>query len=235
MTEPRIPPFRQKAALTRLTPGRCGHLKGTMTGPDLVVVGASAGGLEALRQIIAGLGAASNLTILVAIHRGPATPGVLPQVVERAGALSASYAEDGEPIRPGHVFLAPPDHHLIVSGDRLLVTRGLPEHGFRPAIDPLFRSAARAHGRRVIGVILSGGLADGILGLAMVKQCGGIAIVQHPDDALVPAMPASAIQAVAVDHVLPAAEIGPLLRRLAGTPVAGGWHDASDLNGRSTT
>ncbi len=206
-----------------------------MTGRDLVVVGASAGGIDALRQIIAGLSTASNLTLLVAIHRGPATPGVLPQVIERAGALPASYAVDGEPLRPGHVFLASPDHHLVVDGDRLRVTHGPLEHGFRPAIDPLFRSAARAHGRRVIGVILSGGLADGVLGLAMVKHYGGVTIVQHPDDALVPGMPASAIRAVAVDHILPAAEIGPLLLRLAGTPLPGGWHDASDLHGRSTT
>lgn len=206
-----------------------------MPATDLVVVGASAGGLDALLRIIGDLGDASNLTLLVAIHRGQRTPGVLPQIIQRAGALPASYASDGDQIRPGHVFLAPPDHHLGVDGERLLVAQGPPEHGFRPAIDPLFRSAARSHGRRVIGVILSGGLADGVLGLAMVKHYGGVAIVQQPEDALVPGLPMSAIRAVAVDHVLPAAEIGPLLLGLAGPALPGGWHDASDLHGRPTT
>jgi two-component system chemotaxis response regulator CheB len=136
-------------------------------------------------------------------------------VLARAGTLATSFARDGEDIRPGHVFVAPPDHHLLVSGERLRVTHGPTEHGLRPAVDPLFRTASREHGPRVVGVILSGSLDDGTLGLALVKRHGGVAVVQRVEDALMPGMPASAIQNVAVDHVLPAREIGGLLSRLA--------------------
>jgi two-component system, chemotaxis family, protein-glutamate methylesterase/glutaminase len=122
-----------------------------MASRDIVVVGGSAGGLEALLGVVGGIGAGAQLTLLVAIHRGPHTPGALPHILARAGATTVSYAGDGDAIRRGHIFVAPPDHHLLVSGEQLRVTRGPTEHGFRPAIDPLFRTAAREHGPRVVG------------------------------------------------------------------------------------
>lgn len=191
-----------------------------MASRDLVVVGGSAGGLEALLQVVAGIARDTPVSMLVAIHRDPHTPGALPQILTRASLMRASYACDGDELRHGHIHVAPPDHHLLVSGDRLRVTRGPTEHGFRPAIDPLFRTAAREHGPRVVGVVLSGSLDDGTLGLALVKRHGGTAIVQRVEDALMPGMPASAIHNVTVDHVLPAQDIGPLLVRLSREPVA---------------
>jgi two-component system chemotaxis response regulator CheB len=127
---------------------------------------------------------------------------------------------DGEPLRSGHIYVAPPDYHLVVTPGHLRVTRSATEHRFRPAIDPLFRSAAVAYGPRVVGIILSGGLDDGTAGLWAVKERGGIAVVQDPHEALYPSMPTSAQTYVPVDHVLSAAALGPLLVRLAREMVA---------------
>ena len=189
-----------------------------MAGRDLVVIGGSAGAVEALTSLLARIPPRIGSTILVAIHRSPELPGAMPEVLSRCGSLPVSYAVEGEEFRPGHVYIAPPDHHLLVSGERLRVTRGPREHGFRPAIDPLFRTAAREHGARTVGVILSGVLDDGVEGLALVKRHGGVAIVQRPEDAVHDEMPENALTQVPVDHALPAALIGPLLARLADEP-----------------
>jgi two-component system chemotaxis response regulator CheB len=180
----------------------------------LIVIGASAGGLEVVTQVLADLPRDFPAPIFVVIHTGAEVPGVLSQIFERAGPLPADYAVEGEKIVPGRVFIAPPDHHLLIERGKVRVTRGPRENGFRPAIDPLFRTAAASYGARVIGVILSGGLDDGTSGLSAIKRAGGTAIVQDPKDATLPGMPASARRHVKVDHVLPGSKIGAALIRL---------------------
>jgi two-component system chemotaxis response regulator CheB len=154
------------------------------------------------------------------MHVGPDTPTVLPRLLARAGPLPAEIARDGEAIHAGRIYLAPADRHLVVDDGRVAVMPGPRENGFRPSVDPLFRSAARAYGERVVGVILSGGLDDGTLGLQEIKRHGGCAVVQEPGDARVTGMPCSAIRHVKIDHVVPARQMGPLIARLARPPSA---------------
>jgi two-component system chemotaxis response regulator CheB len=144
--------------------------------------------------------------ILVVVHIGT-SPSILPSILEEAGNLPASHARHGDRILPGHIYIAPPDHHLLVENDHLHLSRGPRENWTRPAIDPLFRSAALQYGRDAIGVILTGNLNDGTSGLYSIKQAGGTAIVQDPEDADAPSMPTSALANVAVDYCLPLAEI----------------------------
>lgn len=180
------------------------------TSQAIVVIGASAGGVQALMHLVGELPADSPATIFVVMHIG-ATPSRLPAVLSRVGPLPASHAVDGEAFRPGHIYVAQPDHHLLVGATSLQLSRGPRENHFRPAIDPLFRSAAQAHGPRTVGVILSGALDDGVEGLMMIKARGGMVVVQQPEEAIFDALPASALRHVAADHVLPAREIGRLL------------------------
>lgn len=179
-------------------------------GSPIVVIGASAGGIQALLAVVAELPADFNAPIFVAVHIGRSR-SVLPSLLERGGVLAASHATDGEVFRPGHIYVAPPDWHLLVRDHSMQLSHGPRENHSRPAIDPMFRSAAHAHGPRTIGVILSGALSDGTAGLMMIKAHGGTAIVQHPEEAIIGGMPESALRAVQVDHVLPAREIGQLL------------------------
>jgi len=144
---------------------------------------------------------------------------VLAQILERAGNLPAGQARDGDRIEPGRIYVAPAGFHLTVTRGRMAVTRGAREHGHRPAIDPLFRSAAVAYGRRAIGVILSGSLHDGTVGLREIKRAGGLAIVQDPNDTEWPSMPLSALRHVEVDHTVPASQIGTLLQQVVWMPV----------------
>jgi two-component system chemotaxis response regulator CheB len=180
---------------------------------DLVVIGASAGGVEAISAVVAELPRDLRAAVLVVLHvsRGRS---VLPEILARAGRLPAIHPKDGEPIRYGRVYVAPPDHHLVIDGNLLRVVHGPTENGVRPAVDPLFRSAARHFSERVIGVVLSGALDDGTAGLGAIKQAGGVAIVQDPDEAFAPGMPRSARAYVDVDHVLPLREIGPMITSL---------------------
>jgi two-component system chemotaxis response regulator CheB len=188
-----------------------------MPGKDIIVVGASAGGIEALKTLVSGLPRNFPATVFVVLHMSPQTPSVLPEILTRSGELSATHPRDNEEFRLGHIYVAPPDRHLLLEKDgRILITRGPKENRFRPAVDPLFRSAARAFGTRVIGIVLSGGLDDGTVGLLAIKQRGGIAVVQDPQDAITPSMPLNAMRYVAVDYCLPVAEIAPLLVRLTG-------------------
>ncbi|EYF06160.1 chemotaxis protein CheB [Chondromyces apiculatus] len=179
----------------------------------LIVVGGSAGSIEALLAIIPGLPADLDAALLVVVHTGSAD-NQLPLVLSRRAALHAVHASDGETIQAGRIYLAPPDHHLLVEGDRMRLNRGPRENRHRPAIDPLFRTAAAAHREHVIGLLLSGALDDGTAGLRAIKASGGLAIVQDPADAIIPTMPQSALTHVNVDFVLPAAAIAPELTRL---------------------
>jgi len=180
---------------------------GDISGHDIVVVGASAGGVEALRTLVSDLPADLPAAVFVVLHVPAIATSVLPAILERAGDLPAAHAEDGAEIEPGHVYIAPPDHHLLIQPGFMRVNRGPKENGYRPAIDPTFRTAAATYGSRVIGVVLSGVLDDGSAGLAAVKSHGGRAFVQDPADALYPMMPESAIQAAEPDLVLPPKEL----------------------------
>jgi two-component system chemotaxis response regulator CheB len=181
---------------------------------DIVVIGGSAGALEPLRALVAAMPADLPASIFVVLHLAPSTPTVLPQMLSRGSRIAAREAVDGEPIEQGRIYVAAADRHLLVRDGHVLVTRGPTENRARPAIDPLFRSAARAFGSRVVGVVLSGYLDDGAAGLYAVKAAGGATVVQAPDDALVPNMPLAALEAVHADHVIRADEIGALLVRL---------------------
>jgi two-component system chemotaxis response regulator CheB len=160
---------------------------------DIVVVGASAGGVEALARLVGGLPRELPAAVFVVLHVMPGGTSVLAQILARAGALHASTAVDGEPVQRGRIYVAPPDHHMLLGAERVELTRGPRENGHRPAVDPLFRSAARAYGSRVIGVVLSGALDDGTAGLRMISDAGGATFVQDPDDAIYSSMPASAL------------------------------------------
>lgn len=203
-----------------------------MPGRDIVVIGTSAGGVEALRTLVGALPSDFPGSIFIVMHTAPDSPGVLAQILDRAGALPAANAFNRETIRPGRIYVAPPDCHLLLEPGAVRVTRGPKENRFRPAVDPLFRSAAQVFGPRVVGVILTGGLDDGTSGLWAVKRLGGTAVVQDPGEAFMPSMPLSAINRVEVDYMLPLAEMAPLLARLASTSVAeqGGYEVPEDLN-----
>jgi two-component system, chemotaxis family, protein-glutamate methylesterase/glutaminase len=181
----------------------------------VVAIGASAGGVEALREVLAGLPGDLPAVVLVVLHVSPRAPSVLPRILGRRCALPVEHARDGEAIVPGRVYVAPPDVHLLVRGGRVHLLHGPRENGMRPAVDPLFRTVARAYGGRAIGVVLSGTLDDGTLGLARIKERGGRAVVQDPDEALFDGMPRNAATRVAVDHVAVLADIPALLARLA--------------------
>jgi two-component system, chemotaxis family, protein-glutamate methylesterase/glutaminase len=180
----------------------------------LVVIGGSAGSLEALNIIVSGLPAMFPATVLVVLHVSADSPGMLGTLLSRKGPLPAMGASDAEPLRSGHIYVARPDHHLTIEDGVIRVLRGPRENRHRPAIDPLFRTAAREYGPRVVGVILSGLMDDGSAGLFAVKQRKGIAIVQDPEDALWDEMPAQAIAYAKPDYILPVRAIAPALVEL---------------------
>lgn len=199
-----------------------------MPGNDIVLIGASAGGVQALCEVIGGLPRDLPAAVFVVLHISPYGRSVLPSILNRLGTLEAFHAEDGEPIERGRVYVAPPDFHLVIEDSHVRLSRGPTENGHRPAVDVLFRTAAYACGRRVVGVVLTGNLDDGTAGLAAIKQTGGIAVVQDPKGADYPGMPMSAIENVQVDHILPLDEIAPLLVRLARQPLPQGDDDPPD-------
>jgi two-component system, chemotaxis family, protein-glutamate methylesterase/glutaminase len=179
--------------------------------------------------------------VCVVVHIPGNAHSVLPRILERAGPLAARHAANGDVLQPGTIFVAPPDHHLLIEGDQLRLSHGPRQNGHRPAIDPLFRTAARQYRKRVIGVVLSGTMDDGTQGLMMIKRHGGLAVVQDPDDAAFDGMPRSALQYVRADHVAVRAELGALLGRLAldltGLPIEEGYpmtDNEEDLNEATT-
>jgi two-component system chemotaxis response regulator CheB len=186
-----------------------------MTRRDIIVIGASAGGVSALQDVARGLPHKLPASIFVVVHSSPRAPGLLPAVLSKVGPLPAIHATDGQRFRRGCIYVAPPDHHLLFDDGVMRVTTGPRENGFRPAVDPLFRTAAEQHGARVIGIVLSGALDDGTRGLQSVKRHGGVAIAQQVEDATIPSMPLSAIRHVEVDHILPAAEMPAVIAHLA--------------------
>ncbi|TDD83403.1 chemotaxis protein CheB [Actinomadura rubrisoli] len=192
---------------------------GTAPGRDVVVMAASAGGIEALGAVMAELPADLPASVLVVLHV-PATGGrALPGILGRAGKLPAAAAVDGEGLRHGRVYLAPPDHHLLVRDGAVHVSHGPKQHGHRPAADPLFRSAAAARGPRVVGVVLSGTLDDGAAGAAVVEEAGGIVAVQDPDDCAYDGMPRAALAATRNAVALPVTELGAFIAEQSRTPV----------------
>src|ERR671933_1196911 len=186
-----------------------------MPGHDIIVVGASAGGVEALSQLVTDLPADLPAAVFVVTHISPYGKSFLPDILSRKGALRAAHAQDGEAIANGRIYIAPPDYHLLIKRGYIRLVKGPKENSCRPAVNPMLRTAAKAYGRRVIGVILSGTLDDGTAGLMDVKRFGGVAVVQDPKDALYSGMPSSAIEHVKVDYILPLSSIAPVLVRLA--------------------
>jgi two-component system chemotaxis response regulator CheB len=186
---------------------------------DIIVIGASAGGIDAFKKLVRGLPEHFSASIFIVWHTAPNLTSFLPRLLDRETAVPVVEPFDGERIVPGTIYVAIPDHHLLIEDGLLRVTKGPKENRFRPAVDPLFRSAAEAYGPRVIGVIMSGGLDDGTAGLWTVKSRGGIAVVQDPVDAEFPSMPISALREVQVDYTLPATKMGELLVRLTNEEI----------------
>jgi len=186
---------------------------------DIIVIGASAGGVHALVTLVGSLPQKLSAAIFVVLHIPANSRSILPDILSRAGPLKAVEAVDCMGIEHHFIYVVPPDHHLLIERGRVRVVRGPKENRHRPAVDPLFRSAAQVYGSRVVGVILTGALNDGTAGLLAVKRRGGIAIVQDPDEAQYSSMPLSALANVEVDYRLPLSSIGPLLVNLASEQV----------------
>lgn len=187
---------------------------------NIIVIGGSAGSIEALKLLLATLPPTLPAALFVVVHLSADSPGMLPNILEYNSQLPVLTATDQLPIRTGHIYVAPPDHHLLLEAGWMRVTHGPKENRFRPAVDPLFRSAAYAFGAQTIGVILSGMLDDGTAGLWAVKDRGGIAVVQDPSDALYPSMPENALRYVAVDYRLRVNDMAARLEQLVHEPVA---------------
>jgi two-component system chemotaxis response regulator CheB len=196
----------------------------------VVVVGASAGGAEALTGLVAQIPADFPAPVFVVNHMGADTTGKpLVAALNKAGSVKCTHAQDGESIKHGHVYLAPSDQHTLLVKGKMLVTKGARENRYRPAIDPLFRSAAVAYGRGVIGIILTGYLDDGTSGMMAIKRCGGICIAQDPADAAYPDMPQSVIRHVGADYCVPISQMGALLQKLATRKIGVSKKPPADL------
>jgi two-component system chemotaxis response regulator CheB len=196
--------------------------------PSIVVVGASAGGIPALREFVTGLTEALSAPVVVVLHIPQHAPSALAAILARSGSMPVSSASHGTPTRAGHLYVAPADHHTLVSTDRLLLSSAAAENGHRPAINPLMQSAAEVYGARAIGIVLSGTGDDGANGLAAIAARGGAALVQDPAEARFPAMPENALQTVSDAVALPVADLAREVCRLLaqGSPTPG-WSGVS--------
>jgi two-component system chemotaxis response regulator CheB len=186
-----------------------------MSNRDLIVIGGSSGATAPLKSILGSFPADLPAAVLVVLHIPARSTGILTTVASAAGRLPVRQAEDGMSVERGHVYIAAPDHHMLVHGDRIRLGRGPRENMTRPAIDPLFRSAALSYGPRAIGVVLSGLLSDGAAGLNAIKRCGGLAVVQDPEDSIADEMPRRAMEATTIDLAVPAARLGDVLSDLS--------------------
>ena len=189
-----------------------------MASKDIVVIGGSTGSGAALKQLVRGLSADLAAGVFVTTHIPSQGQSFLPDLLSEAGPLPAARAVDGQPIEPGRIYVAPEDRHLLLIDGTVRLGLGPRENMVRPAIDPMFRSAAMSHGSRVIGVVLTGMLSDGAAGLHAIKQQGGVAVVQHPLDAVADEMPRAALQAVEADYVTRVDELAELIGDLVGSP-----------------
>lgn len=199
-------------------------MRPVLSTPETVVIGASAGGLDALAVLLTQLDRGFPVPVLVVLHVAAEATGRHARLLDRSCPLAVVLAQDGEAVVPGRVYIAPPDRHFLVErqgedGVRVCLARGPKENRSRPAIDPLFRSALVAYGPRTVGVLLTGLLDDGVAGLGAIARAGGITMVQDPDDALYPDMPQNALEAVEVEHVLPLHQMGRALYRILREPV----------------
>jgi len=186
----------------------------TVPATRVIVVGASAGGITAVRTLLNKLPKDIPAAIFVVVHTSPDGPGRLATVLNRVTRLTVVKPEYDGLIRNGCVYVAPPDYHLIIDGRHLRLTHGPREHRFRPAVDPLFRTAAEHYGARTIGIVLSGHMADGAHGMALIKRAGGVTMVQHPDEAQAPSMPLNAMRRGGIDYVLPIEEMARVIMGL---------------------
>jgi two-component system, chemotaxis family, protein-glutamate methylesterase/glutaminase len=193
---------------------------------DIIVVGASSGGVEPLQELVRSLPADLPAAIFVTMHVAPRSKSLLPEILNRAGRLPSEHAKGGAPIEYGHIYVAPPDCHLIVERGHMHLSSGPKEQHHRPSINVMFRSAALAYAERVIGVLLSGELDDGTAGMWEIERRSGITVVQNPEEAMFPSMPLSALREIEVDHTVSAAEIGSFLYRLSGD----GTPQATEMN-----
>jgi two-component system, chemotaxis family, protein-glutamate methylesterase/glutaminase len=202
---------------------------------NIIVIGASAGGVEALCQLVKGLPKELDATIFVVMHLG--FESILPSILNRCGTLEAIPAENDSKYERGRIYIAPFNYHLMIKDSLTVLSRGPRANGHRPAIDVLFRSAAREHRNRVTGVVLTGGLDDGTAGLYRIKARGGVAVVQDPTESVNPSMPRSALENVDVDFCLPVSQIPDVLVRLASgeaTNTADAENGESDMDKRAT-
>ena len=203
---------------------------------DIVVIGASAGGIEAVRQIASQLRQDIPAAVFVVVHLSPDSSGLLPTILNRRSRVPAHQPEDKETIEPGQIYVAAPDRHMMLEAGRVRMSRGPKHNRHRPAIDLLFRTAARNFGERVIGVVLTGFLDDGSSGLLAIKNAGGVAIIQSPEDAEVAFMPRNALQQVEPDYCVPLREIGQLINALTDVEdkvMAAAQADNGDGRGKS--
>lgn len=190
-----------------------------MPNRDMIVVGASAGGVEAVTQFVKSLPTDFPAAIFVVMHFPSFSMSVLPKILNRAGQLPACHPDDHASIKPGQIYIAPPNYHLLIQPGYIRLSQGPREHGHRPAIDVTFRSAAWAYGARVIGIILTGSLDDGTAGLLAIKNQGGLAIVQDPEEAMFNSMPRSALKYVAVDHIIKLSDLASCLSQSIEQPI----------------
>jgi two-component system chemotaxis response regulator CheB len=182
---------------------------------DTIVIGASAGGVQALKSLVTDLPQDLPAAVFIVLHIPANAPSLLPDILARESSVSVSHAIDGEPVIHGRVYVAPPDHHLLIEAGHVKLVRGPKENLHRPSIDALFSSAARWAGPRTIGIVLTGARDDGRVGMRAIKQRGGITIVQDPSEASFPSMPMSVMQSIRVDYSIRLREIAPLLSQLS--------------------
>lgn len=200
-----------------IKPNYSDHSENQHLAPDkrIIVIGASTGGLDAIKRLITDLPPDFDIPIFIVWHMGTEGQGVMPSVLNKLNKIYAAHAVDGETIMQNRIYVAPPDHHLLIEDSLIRLSRGPKENHFRPAVDPLFRSASYHYGQRVIGIVLSGALDDGTAGLWRIKDNGGIAIVQDPNNAEAPSMPESALREVVVDYCIPVSEMAAVLTAIS--------------------